>query len=237
MFKRYIADIFKTLVNNFSSVSEKSGSSFCIRPQRSQDFFVYGAVLAGGQSRRFGKDKARFKWQGISFVERVCLALERSGLPVCIILKKDQAYYYKDSGRKILPDLYPQQTPLVGLLTALESLPSEWVFVTACDMPAICPRLIKGLIHLAQESPAEAIIPVYKSRPQPLLGLYRRTILEQARNHLRRKELSLQRLLSSLRRHLVSERLWRSLDPQGTSFLNINYPEDVSRLTKALGRL
>ncbi|WP_456431896.1 molybdenum cofactor guanylyltransferase [Thermosulfuriphilus sp.] len=191
----------------------------------------------GGQSRRFGENKALFQWQGASFLERICQALEEVKLSIYIISKKNQAHYYSDSGRKIITDLYPEQTPLVGLLSALEALPSRWVLLVACDMPAIQPPLLNYLITLAKNTSQGAIVPIYDGRPQPLLALYSKGIYPQAREYFLKGGRSLKGLVEQISVQFVPQKDWQRYDSQGLSFLNINRQEDLARLTKALGSL
>jgi molybdopterin-guanine dinucleotide biosynthesis protein A len=82
-----------------------------------------------------------------------------------------------------IPDLYPGQGPLGGILTALEHSPSEWNLIVACDMPHAGAAFLQKLISAALDSDADALLPKGPSGlPEPLCAVYRRRALESIRS-------------------------------------------------------
>ncbi len=127
-------------------------------------------VLAGGQSRRFGSDKARYIIDGQAMLKRVVDRLGNLFGPVTVIAK--EAGMYADLGCATVADHYPVQAPLAGLLTALELSGSDWTFVAACDLPA----LDEGTVRLLWDHRRGAgVIPVAAGQLHPLAAFYHRS--------------------------------------------------------------
>jgi len=90
-----------------------------------------GFVLAGGASRRMGKDKAMLDWFGKPLVEHMTSLLTIIASPVRIV------------GRGSLPDLHPGIGPLAGILTALSVTASDINFIVAVDTPLLTYEFLK----------------------------------------------------------------------------------------------
>src|SRR5574342_801833 len=90
-----------------------------------------GFILAGGQSRRMGRDKATLKWGTDSLLNHMVQLLSTVVGAVRII------------GRDDLPDRIPGKGPLGGILTALETTDREANLVLAVDLPLLTPAFLK----------------------------------------------------------------------------------------------
>src|SRR5580698_5272190 len=79
---------------------------------------VRGFVLAGGGSRRFGRDKALVEFDGEPLIARLCRTLQAATIdPVRII---GNAAKYSHIGVECIADRWPGEGPLGGIITALE---------------------------------------------------------------------------------------------------------------------
>jgi molybdenum cofactor guanylyltransferase len=165
---------------------------------------VAGAVLAGGASRRMGRDKATLAVGG---VELASLALA-------------VAARVADPGRG----------PLAALAAALGALDADHVLVLAGDHPGLRVELLAHLVALAGRAEAEAVACRRGSRLEPLVAVYRRApALALARSRLADPagDRSLTGLLAGLRTLVVEEPRWRPLDPDGRSFVDLDDPADL----------
>src|ERR1700733_522697 len=78
-----------------------------------------GFVLAGGGSRRFGRDKALAEFDGEPLIARLCRVLQTAtSTPVRII---GDAAKYSQIGVECIADRWPGEGPLGGIITALEA--------------------------------------------------------------------------------------------------------------------
>ena len=126
-------------------------------------------ILAGGQSRRYGSDKARALHHNTPLVVGVARALETVASRVTVVAATAGAY--DDLGLKTIGDVVPQKGPLGGLLTAIEDCgDSEWFFLVACDWVGVRSRWVRTLL---QNRKKESRAVVFKDdRYQPLFALY-----------------------------------------------------------------
>jgi molybdopterin-guanine dinucleotide biosynthesis protein A len=139
-----------------------------------------GVVLAGGASRRMGRDKATATYAGpdgpATMVEHVVRALARRCDPVFVIaapgqaLPKLTAIVLRDDVRGVGPLLATGR----GLRAAAEA-GVDRAFVCAVDMPLITPELID---ELAQHVGADVVLP-WDGRDHYLAGLYQTSLADR----------------------------------------------------------
>lgn len=92
-------------------------------------------ILAGGQNRRFGEDKARVEIENEPLIVRLLTQLSRLGHATHIVA--DQPRKFADLDLSNLVDAAPRCGPIGGLLTALRhrerSYGPGWFLLVACD--------------------------------------------------------------------------------------------------------
>lgn len=186
-----------------------------------------GIVLAGGQSRRMGRDKADLPFGGTSLV---CWVVGRLA-PACvevIVVARDAADCV-GCGVRVIGDRWPGWGPLGGLVTGLDAVATPYAAVVACDLPFVEPALLLGLAGLAPDW--DAVVPQIGDRAQPLYAVYRHSVGPTAEALFRRGGRSLHDLLATpdLRVCYVAEETLREWDPALRSFDNINTPEEYER--------
>jgi molybdopterin-guanine dinucleotide biosynthesis protein A len=77
-----------------------------------------------------------------------------------------------------IPDLYPGEGPLGGILTALHHSTSEWNLIVACDMPFANAPFLARLLAEAGDRDADALLPQGPSGlAEPLCAVYHRRAL------------------------------------------------------------
>ena len=77
-----------------------------------------GAVLCGGQSRRFGRDKATYVFNGTPLAKISLLALREAGASEVFSIGGD-VEALADMGFRAVPDEHPGEGPLGGIICAL----------------------------------------------------------------------------------------------------------------------
>ena len=93
-------------------------------------------VLAGGESRRFGSDKAMAPFRGATLLEAVLRGLSALEFAQVAVVAKEPGKYGALAGAAaLLNDASPVQTPLAGLAAGLRAARHELVFACAADMP------------------------------------------------------------------------------------------------------
>ena len=135
-----------------------------------------GYVLAGGQSSRMGRDKALLPYRGGSLVASVARAVEEAAGSAVLVGSPGT---YQGLGFPVIPDVYPGEGPLGGILTALQHSTAPWNLIVACDMPGLSAEFLRGLLDAAERSGPDALVP---HRPsgllEPLCAVYHRRSYE-----------------------------------------------------------
>jgi len=196
---------------------------------------VAGVILAGGQSRRMGRDKALLPVGGRTLVELVAGRLREAGLDRLILVTNAPERFdaLRRSGVEILRDALSPGHPLVGIYSGLRHAGGP-VFACACDMPFLHPGLVRHLASLAGS--ADAIIPRHARGYEPLHAVYAPACLEAMRRCAARRQPTTG-FLAGVRVRVVEEEELRRLDPELGSFVNVNTPEEYAAAAARLERL
>ena len=104
-------------------------------------------VLAGGQSRRMGRDKATLPWGEKDVLGSVLARLMPLSDDVLVI-----SNVMRDIPSQIrqFTDIIPGKGPLSGIHAGLIHARHDLVFVTACDVPFLMPEIISRIVHSAK---------------------------------------------------------------------------------------
>jgi molybdopterin-guanine dinucleotide biosynthesis protein A len=186
---------------------------------------VAAAVLAGGASRRMGRDKATLAVGGVELASLALAAAARVADPV--VLVAPEGHPARRVAAPAVAD--PGLGPLAALAAALDALEAEHVLVLAADHPGLRVPLLARLVALAGE--ADAVACRRGPRLEPLVAVYRRApALAAARSRLAGPPggHSLLGLLDGLRTLVVEEPDWRRIDPDGRSFADLDDPADLA---------
>ncbi len=179
-------------------------------------------ILAGGESKRMGRDKAALPFNGETLLQRVSASVQPLFAQTLVSVRELRADV-------ALPQICDTQTdggPLVGLISALEAATTPWVFVVACDMPFVAPALIAHLASLRVGH--QAVIPKAHEYAQPLAAFYARGCLPVLRQSLAGGNKSIIGVLKSLDVRYVGANELLQFDPQLRSFFDLDTPQDVA---------
>lgn len=181
------------------------------------------AVLAGGRSTRMGRDKSLLPFRNRPLIAHV---VERCGVcsdDVFVVTKRPRQL--QSLRFRVVVDHADEQTPLAGIVTALGAAAHPYVFVCACDMPFVSAELVRLLAQRARSY--DAAVPVRAGRPEPSHAVWSTSALDRIEQALWSGERAVRRVLETLRVAWVDEDEWRTIDPGGRAFVNVNTPEDL----------
>lgn len=188
-------------------------------------------VLAGGHSRRMGRDKATLLWNGTPLLLRVIRRLAPIAAEVWVAARPGQAL--PAGAYRRVDDELPGEGPLAGLATGLAAITAAWktapAAVAACDYPHADPALFPAL--LAASPDAAAIVPVLDGRAHPLLAVWRSDLASLCEGALARGARRVREVLDEAGAVEVDAREILG-DAAERAFQNINDPDT---LRKALG--
>src|SRR5271165_4494708 len=122
-------------------------------------------LLAGGESRRMGRDKATLIIDGIPLWQRQ-LDLLRSLSPDALFVSARERPAWLPEGARFVADPVPARGPLGGLTATLAVMESTHLLALAVDMPAMSAHHLATLWSAA--SPGCGVIPWIGGRPELL---------------------------------------------------------------------
>jgi molybdopterin-guanine dinucleotide biosynthesis protein A len=180
---------------------------------------VIGAILAGGESRRMGRDKAFLPFGATTLVERVAARLREACADVLVVANNPRPY--EALGLRTVPDALPERRSLVGIYTAVRHAGGP-AFVCGCDMPFLCAALIRHMGDLARS--ADVVIPRVRDY-EPLHAVYTPACLTPIVRVLAAGGRNVDVLREVRTRVLDADEL-RRFDPDLQSILNLNTPDE-----------
>jgi molybdopterin-guanine dinucleotide biosynthesis protein A len=187
-------------------------------------------ILAGGKSLRMGQDKALLPVGGQPVIQRV---LERvAGLTDDVILVTQTPDLYRrflsSPQQRTAGDVYPGKGALGGIHSAIATAQHGHCLIVACDMPFLNTDLLRYLISLAPDF--DVIVPRVKDGFETMHAIYGKACLAPIEKQLSRHELKILGLFDRVRTRIVEEDEVAHFDPGFQSFLNMNTPDDWTRM-------
>jgi molybdopterin-guanine dinucleotide biosynthesis protein A len=147
-------------------------------PSRRSVHRIEGFVLAGGQSSRFGSDKALALLHTRTLLSHALAALRGLDLDPWIVTP--QAAAYARYRARFVSNERPGRGPVEGVRVALHACPASWALILSVDMPGVTAAGLRPLLEFAsREPPSRAFCYRDRSdRRHPFPGLYHRRLLE-----------------------------------------------------------
>jgi len=180
-------------------------------------------ILAGGSSRRLGRDKAAVTIGGQTLLARMVAQASRF-CPQTAVSGRDPTPFLT---RKVpwFPDAIANAGPLGGIVTALETLRTSCL-VLSCDLPHMDAPTIAALIDAWRSRPAQAVMTAYQQTGtgyiEALVAIYDPAAASLLRHAHAKGRLSLTKAIPpALRHHIPYDA------SQSHPFYNLNTPADL----------
>ncbi|MFA9432200.1 formate dehydrogenase accessory sulfurtransferase FdhD [Egicoccus sp. AB-alg2] len=193
------------------------------------------AVLAGGASRRMGRDKRFVPVAGQPLLARAVAAVAEVTDDVVVVVAEPGPLPALPGHPRTVRDTHPGAGPLGALVTALDDDAEELVLVVAGDHPALAPAVLSMLLE--RLAPADHLDAVLlgddAGEAQPLVGAYRRRAAGPLRQAFAAGERRARAVCDHLDVEVVPPAAWRPLDPAGDTLRDLDTPADVSAYARA----
>ena len=182
-------------------------------------------ILTGGASRRMGRDKALLPFGDTTLLQTLIDRFAALG-PVAVSVDRTGRFAF--SGARELPDAYPRQGPMNGIVAGFRATDAEALLLTAVDLPYGDPALALRLEALRGEADA-CLLRRGPKGIEPLFAVYGRACLPVAEDCLQNGRNSVKALLdrAAVRYAAPEELAGFDLD---RCFTNVNTPEDLRYL-------
>jgi molybdopterin-guanine dinucleotide biosynthesis protein A len=181
-----------------------------------------GIILAGGENRRMGTDKAFLAIDGRPLIEHILDVF--STLFARTIVVTNTPDRFRDYDIEVTCDVLAIRGPLTGIYSGLLKSTDEYNFVAACDMPFLNPSLISYMGEIAPGQ--DAVVPAFNGYLEPLHAIYRRGLLAAMEAQIRKQDRRIRGLFDHIQVRYVTEEEIVRFDPLKRSFRNLNTPEE-----------
>ncbi len=191
-------------------------------------------VLAGGQSKRMGKDKAFLSYKGKTFLRNILEKLDKFCNQIIIVGNKDPELYLNEANSinaeiNFTKDKYPYAGPLNGLLSVSDLIKNEVVYVTPCDTPLLNGEIIPFLVESLDNY--DAVVPQVNGKYQPLNAVYTKNALKKVKDIYEKENVrSLMGFLKRINTKILDENDIKKIDKDLLTYFSVNTPEAYQQL-------
>ena len=188
-----------------------------------------GVILAGGQSRRMGFNKAEAEMHGESMLIRMVDKLKRV---VPHIILSTGTTTYPNINFSQVADEYPGCGPLGGIYSALKFSTTSFNLVVSCDIPMVSISLLKYILVQAIGGNALITVPVdHDGQVQTMCAVYHRDILPFVEQQMKDQVFKMKELVNLVPVEFVKISREHPLY-QEHAFMNVNTPSSLQQARK-----
>ncbi len=182
-------------------------------------------ILAGGSSRRMGRDKALLPYGETTLLQTL---IDRYAVFGPVLVSVDRAGRFQFHGASECQDAYPGQGPLNGILSGFRDSDADELLLTAVDLPYGDPSLALRLSALRGDADA-CVLRFGPKETEPLFAVYGRRCYHAAEETLAAGRRSIKAMMELIKiRYVLPEELTEfDLD---RIFTNVNTPDEYLRL-------
>jgi len=189
---------------------------------------ILGSILAGGQSKRMGKDKLFLEFNNKKLIEHTIDKVKKYLKKVIIITNQDNEFFSKNNLTTVKDCIEGQLGPLVGILTAMkwakENLSKcSWIATFPCDTPFFPESIIKSFIEESEKKESLILCASSHGRKHNIFGLWSLDLYDKLKDDLINKKVRKVQDWTEKNKIKNLEFKFKDYDP----FFNINTEEDL----------
>jgi len=189
---------------------------------------ILGAILAGGQSKRMGKDKLFLELNNKKLIEHTLDKVKKYLKKIIIITNQDNKFFFENNLTTVKDCVEGQLGPLVGILTAMkwakENLSKcSWIATFPCDTPFFPESIIKSFIEESEKKESLILCASSHGRKHNIFGLWSLDLYDKLKDDLINKKVRKDQDWTDKNKIKNLEFEFKDYDP----FFNINTEEDL----------
>jgi molybdopterin-guanine dinucleotide biosynthesis protein A len=189
---------------------------------------ILGAILAGGQSKRMGKDKLFLEFNNKKLIEHTIDKVKKYLKKVIIITNQDNEFFFKNNLTTVKDCIEGQLGPLVGILTAMKWAKENlskclWIATFPCDTPFFPESIIKNFIEESEKKESLILCASSHGRKHNIFGLWSLDLYDKLKDDLINKKVRKVQDWTEKNKIKNLEFKFKDYDP----FFNINTEEDL----------
>ena len=190
---------------------------------------ILGAVLAGGQSKRMGKDKLFLELNNKKLIEHTIDKVKKYLKKIIIITNQDNEFFFKNNLTTVKDCIEGQLGPLVGILTAMkwakENLSKcSWIATFPCDTPFFPESIIKSFIEESKKKESLILCASSHGRKHNIFGLWSLDLYDKLEHDLINKKI--RKVQDWTEKNKIKNLEFKFIDYD--PFFNINTEEDLA---------
>jgi len=184
-----------------------------------------GIVLAGGKSKRMGKDKSLLDFYGKTLLQRI-IDEQKKLLDEVYVIGKGTENFTDAIG---IYDKIEDKGPFGGLYTAQSEIKSDWYLISPCDMPFLSHAELREILTEYKNSDYDAIIAESEKGYEPLVAIYSSNIFPLMQKNMKNGNYAVRALFNQINKKFIKfdEQIFEK-----DVFFNINYPDDYNHAIK-----
>ncbi len=187
------------------------------------------AIIAGGKSTRFGRNKLREALGGRQLIDYP-IALAKAIALECMIIHGDDDDF-ADKAIRHYSDVVPACGPIGGVYTALFYSAQPWVATIPGDVPLLTPQIYEFLFeHRQKDVP---VVAVSHKGMEPLVAIWPRVLVETVERFVHQRQLALHEVMNALNAVQIPLTEWMA-DYSPHLFLNVNTRDDFEKLVQII---
>lgn len=193
-------------------------------------------VLAGGASTRFGQDKALIQVDGQPMLMRLCAMLRGVTSQVAIVGSPQK---YGSFGVECVPDRWPGEGPLGGIITALMHAHARnhrdmWCLIAGCDMPFLTCEWLTHMVERALAGGASVVAPESEHGLEPLCACWHTRAISKLQYVFEGGVRKVTEAMKQLETEVLDESQWKRFDSDARLFWNMNTVADYDEAKRFL---
>ena len=196
---------------------------------------ILGAILAGGKSKRMGKDKLFLELNDKMLIEHTIDKVKKYLKDMIVVTNQKNEYFLKRKLITVEDCIEGQLGPLVGILTAMkwakENLKEcSWVATFPCDTPFFPETIIKKFIEKSKKKDSLLLCASSHGRKHNIFGLWSLELYEKLKDDLIKN--NIRKVQDWTEKHKITnvEFKFKEYDP----FFNINTLKDLEIAKKII---
>jgi len=189
---------------------------------------ILGAILAGGQSKRMGKDKLFLELNNKKLIEYSIDKVKKYLKDLIIVTNNNNDFFSKNNLTIVKDCIEGQLGPLVGILSAMKwakdnSDKYSWVATFPCDTPFFPENVIKSFIQESKKKESLILCASSHGRKHNIFGLWSLDLYDKLKDDLVNNNIRKVQDWTKKSKIKNLEFKFKDYDP----FFNINTKEDL----------